>query len=105
MFKCPITILWQLINIFNEFKWNRLLTDENNYFFQRCMAQYFVIKPTTEPNSKEASIAPTSFQAASSISIPSSNIPIVSSWPSKKFLAKLKQLKLQTGTNNKKSYA
>jgi len=69
------------------------------------MAQCFVIKPTTEPNSKEASIAPTSFQAASSISIPSSNIPIVSSWPSKKFLAKLKQLKLQTGTNNKKSYA
>ena len=69
--------------------------DENNYFFQRCITQYFVVKPTIEPNPKEASIAPTLSQTAPSAPIPSSNIPIsnipiVPSQLSKKFLAKLK---------------
>jgi len=69
------------------------------------MTQHFVVKPATEPNPKEVSIALTPPRAAPSAPIMSSNIPIVPSWPSKESLAKLKQLKPPTGTNNKKSYA
>jgi len=98
--------LWQLINIIYKSKWDRLHIDENNYSFQRCIAHYFVcIKSTTEYNSKETSKDPTSPQAAPSTPIPSSNIPITSSQLSKESLVKLKQSKLPTRTNNKKSYA
>jgi len=68
------------------------------------MTQHFVIKPVTESNPKEASIVLTPPQAAPSIPILSGNIPIVFSQPSKESLAKLKQLKPLTGTNNKKLY-
>ena len=66
------------------------------------MTQCFIVKSTTKPNPKEASIAPTLPQAAP---ILSSNIIIVPSQLSKEYLAKPKQLKLPTRTNNKKLYA
>ena len=68
------------------------------------MTQYFVVKSTTELNSKEASIAPIPPQVAPSAPILFSNISIVLSWLSKEFLVKPKQLKPPTGTNNKKLY-
>ena len=70
------------------------------------MAHCFIcIKLTTKPNSKKTSKDPTSSQAAPSVPILSSDIPIAPSQLSKESLAKLKQSKLPTRTNNKKSYA
>ena len=66
------------------------------------MAHCFIcIKLTTKPNSKKTSKDPTSSQAAPSVPILSSDIPIAPSQLSKESLAKLK---LPTRTNNKKSY-
>ena len=70
------------------------------------MAHCFIcIKLTIKPNSKKTSKDPTSSQAAPTIPILSSDIPIAPSQLSKESLAKLKQSKLPIRTNNKKSYA